>query len=91
MTTQSPHLYARTHRPAAARTARTAPPARTAAAGTGVQTRLPWWAVALPVLAFATLLTLLTAGTADASAAASHGDWFGRLVSTFPDLVHHLL
>ena len=29
---------------------------------TGAQTRLPWWAVALPVLAFAVLLILLVGG-----------------------------
>lgn len=98
MTTQSPHLYARQARPAAARPGRTASGrertgTRTpgAAAGAGAQTRLPWWAVALPAVAFATLLALLTGGTAQASSAASSGDWLGRFVMMLPDLVHHLL
>ncbi|MBF8173342.1 hypothetical protein IW294_21580 [Streptomyces olivaceus] len=37
--------------------------------GSGAETRLPWWALALPVLAFMTLL-LLILNPADAQAAA---------------------
>ncbi|MFE1047988.1 hypothetical protein ACFW5S_19620 [Streptomyces olivaceus] len=37
--------------------------------GSGTETRLPWWALALPVLAFMTLL-LLILNPADAQAAA---------------------
>ncbi|WP_225848571.1 hypothetical protein [Streptomyces sp. HPF1205] len=99
MTTQSPHLYARQPRSAAARPGRAASgrdhtgtrdPGR-GSAGTGVQTSLPWWAVALPAVAFATLLALLTGGAAHASSAASSGDWAGRFLMMLPDLVHHLL
>ncbi|WMX47724.1 hypothetical protein [Streptomyces roseicoloratus] len=36
---------------------------------TGVDTRLPWWALALPVAAFAALFLLVT-GSSDAPAAA---------------------
>ncbi|MFS8204606.1 hypothetical protein ACLVWQ_38770 [Streptomyces sp. CWNU-52B] len=38
------------------------------ATGRGVEARLPWWALVLPVLAFAALL-LLIANPADAQAA----------------------
>lgn len=84
MTTQSPHLYHQRSRPAdggAARTGRAA----------GAQTRLPWWAIALPVVAFATLLALLGGGPAHASTAASGGDLFARIVSSLAALAHHLL
>ena len=40
------------------------------AASGGVDTRLPWWALALPALAFATLLVLIL-NPADAHAAGS--------------------
>ncbi|MET9217670.1 hypothetical protein ABZX65_02630 [Streptomyces sp. NPDC003300] len=56
-----------------------------------VQTSLPWWAVALPALAFAALLALLSGGTADASTAASSGDLLGHIASSLPDLVQRLL
>jgi hypothetical protein len=82
VTTQSPHLYARQSRP----TATTEQPA----AGK-VQTRLPWWAVALPALAFAALLALLSGGTADASTAASSGDLLGRLATALPHFIQHVL
>lgn len=59
--------------------------------GTGTQTRLSWWAVAPAALAFTVLLTLLTAGAADASAAAPSGDWLSRAAMALPDLIHHLL
>lgn len=88
MTTQSPHLYSRQHRPTGP-AARATP--RVAPAANGVHTRLPWWALALPAIAFAALLALLTGGTADASAAAPAGDWLGRLATALPDLIHHLL
>jgi len=81
VTTQSPHLYTR-------QTPATAPgPAK---AGP-VQTRLPWWALVLPALAFAALLALLSAGSADASAAAPAGDAFGGVVASLGNVVHHLL
>ncbi|MCP9212727.1 hypothetical protein ABVG11_28975 [Streptomyces sp. HD1123-B1] len=38
----------------------------------GVEIRLPWWAIALPAIAFAALLLLLT-GPTDAHAAADPG------------------
>ncbi|MEE4541375.1 hypothetical protein V2S66_05265 [Streptomyces sp. V4-01] len=83
MTTQSPHLYARQQQ-AAPRTE----PARKAA---GVQTRLPWWAVALPAAAFAALLTLISAGSAGAAAPSAGGDAFGGIASVIGALLHHLL
>ncbi|WP_328462568.1 hypothetical protein [Streptomyces sp. NBC_00448] len=86
MTTQSPHLYERQPRSAAAPRADRGPGKASTA-----QTRVPWWAVALPVVAFAVLLALLSGGTADASTAASHGDLFGRLGAVFSALVHHLI
>ncbi|HEY5835249.1 hypothetical protein [Streptomyces sp.] len=68
--------------------ARSAPvPRGGAPAGSGAQTRLPWWAVALPALAFAALLALLTGGPADASAATPAGHWFGWLAPVVPDLI----
>ncbi|WP_328918112.1 MULTISPECIES: hypothetical protein [unclassified Streptomyces] len=106
MTTQSPHLYSRQTRQAQTRQARQvrqAGPARTVSAapagsegGTssappaGVQTRLPWWAVALPAVAFAALLALLSGGSAQADTAASGADLLGRMVTVLTDLVHHL-
>ncbi|MBD0736541.1 hypothetical protein BGM09_25810 [Streptomyces sp. CBMA29] len=56
-----------------------------------VQTSLPWWAVALPALAFAALLALLSGGTADASTAASSGDLLGHIASSLPHLVQRVL
>jgi hypothetical protein len=93
VTTQSPHLYARQHGPAARGREHAGDPAGTArrAGGAGAQTRLPWWAVALPALAFAVLLALLTSGSADASAATSSGDWLGRVVTALPEIIHRLL
>ncbi|QKV95696.1 hypothetical protein HUT19_31395 [Streptomyces sp. NA02950] len=41
-------------------------------AHSGVEIRLPWWAIALPAIAFAALLLLLT-GSADAHAATGSG------------------
>ncbi|GAA2956571.1 MULTISPECIES: hypothetical protein [Streptomycetaceae] len=58
----SARTHTRTHRPASS----------------GVEVRLPWWAVALPALAFAALL-LLIAG--DGQAHAATGDpALGRLL-----------
>lgn len=83
MTTQSPHLYTRQ-----AATGAEAPAGR----GTdGVQTRLPWWAVALPVLAFAALLALISGGSADASTAAPAGDVLSRFATALPDFLRHVL
>jgi hypothetical protein len=83
VTTQSPYLYAR--QPGAG--ARTEP-ARKAA---GVQTRLPWWAVALPAVAFAALLALISAGSAGAAAPSGGADTFGRIASVIGALLHHLV
>ncbi|MEU0842161.1 hypothetical protein ABZ370_22180 [Streptomyces sp. NPDC005962] len=48
-------------------------PTRPAApAAGGMDVRLPWWALALPVLAFVTLLLVLT-GPSDAHAASGPG------------------
>jgi hypothetical protein len=83
VTTQSPHLHARQ-----AGIGAQAPAARRA---DGVQTRLPWWALALPALAFAALLALISGGSADASTAAPAGDVLSRLVTGLPDLLRHIL
>jgi hypothetical protein len=87
VTTQSPHLYARRQHATARTEPRTAPARRAA----GVQTRLPWWAVALPAAAFAALLGLITAGSAGAAAPQAGGDTFGRIASVIGALLHHLL
>ncbi|MDX6355664.1 MAG: hypothetical protein QOF98_2567 [Streptomyces sp.] len=81
MTTQSPHLSARPRGAAAPGPAKAGP----------VQTRLPWWALVLPAVAFAALLAMLTAGSAHASAAAPAGDAFSRVITSLRDVVHHLL
>ena len=83
MTTQSPHLYARQPQG----------PRNGAQQQNAVQTRLPWWAVALPVIAFTTLFALIVAGpaSADASAAAPGADTFGRIAAAIGSLLHHLL
>lgn len=85
MTTQSPHLYARQAGTAAGTGTSTARRASEA------QTRLPWWAVALPALAFAALLALISGGSADASTAAPAGDVLSRIVTALPDLLRHVL
>jgi hypothetical protein len=82
VTTQSPHLYERQVRTGAGDSAA----ARTAAA----QTRLPWWAVALPVLAFAVLLAVLSGGSAHASTESS-ADVLGRLATMLGDFMGRLL
>jgi hypothetical protein len=56
-----------------------------------VQTRLPWWAVALPAAAFAALLLLITGGSADAAGAAPAGDLLSRAVAALSGLLGHLL
>ncbi|MEV0227236.1 hypothetical protein [Streptomyces sp. NPDC050704] len=53
----------------------------------GVETRLPWWAVALPALAFVTLL-LLILNPADAQAA-SGDPAVGQLFERIQDMVLH--
>ncbi|WNI19906.1 hypothetical protein [Actinacidiphila sp. ITFR-21] len=84
MTTQFPYLATRRRGPAA-----TAPD--TPRDTVRVQTRLPWWAVALPAVAFAALLALLSAGPADASAAAPTADTLARLAADLGDLLSRLL
>jgi hypothetical protein len=86
VTTQSPHLYERQQRRAAGA------PGTDRGAGRPAepQTRLPWWALALPVTAFAVLLALLGGGSAQASATASGGDLFARLASLLGALLHHV-
>ncbi|MFE3326191.1 hypothetical protein [Streptomyces sp. NPDC059176] len=64
--------------------ARTHPSSPTPAAG-GVDVRLPWWAVALPVIAFAVLLVLVT-GTGEVHAAT--GD---PAVGALLDRIHQTL
>jgi hypothetical protein len=82
VTTQVQHLSSPQSRPTAA--------SGRPASGS-VQTRLPWWAVVLPALAFAALLALLSGGTADASAAEPATDLLARLTAALPDLLHHVL
>jgi hypothetical protein len=48
--------------------------------GTGVETRLRWWALALPAAAFAALLTLLLTGTGGESDAAGQRQPFSQLI-----------
>lgn len=81
-TTQSPRLHRGT-RDTGPRGGRDAAP----------QTRLPWWAVALPTLAFAALLTLLTSGSAaaDGTAGGSGADVVGRLAALLGALARHVL
>jgi hypothetical protein len=57
------------------------------AATGGVDTRLPWWAVVLPALAFAALL-LLILNPADAHAAGSDPA-FTQMLERARDLLHH--
>ncbi|MFF2326213.1 MULTISPECIES: hypothetical protein [unclassified Streptomyces] len=51
----------------------------------GVEARLPWWAVALPTIAFAVLL-LLIMGSGDAHAA-TETPAVGRLLQRITDLI----
>jgi predicted membrane protein len=51
---------------------------------------VPWWAVALPAVAFAVLLALLSGGTAHASSGAADGDLLARFTTAFTALLHHL-
>lgn len=58
----------------------------------GVQTRLPWWAVALPALAFAALLMLIAGpGRSDTSAAEPAGQLIARVADALPGIAQHLL
>lgn len=81
MTTHSPHLYVR-------QTART--PAAAPRTPGAVQTRLPWWAVALPAVAFAALLLLITGARAD-TAAAPAGDVFTHAATAVSGFVGRLM
>jgi hypothetical protein len=66
----------------ASRTTRTRP----------AQTRLPWWALALPALAFAVLLALVAApGASAAPAAEPLAALFDRILRLLPGLVGHFL
>ncbi|MFF1833153.1 hypothetical protein ACFVXE_02880 [Streptomyces sp. NPDC058231] len=51
----------------------------------GAEVRLPWWAVALPAVAFAALLLLIT-GPGEAHAA-SGGPAIGRLLERIMELL----
>lgn len=63
-------------------------PTRTATpADGGMDVRLPWWAVALPVLAFAALLLLL-AGPSDAQAASGSGS-FAHILELLRQVLAH--
>ena len=57
------------------------------------QTRLPWWAVVLPALAFAALLALVVAptGTVGASAAEPAARLIDRIAVSLPDMIRHVL
>ncbi|MDF9812431.1 hypothetical protein [Streptomyces sp. SPB162] len=58
----------------------------------GVQTRLPWWAVALPALAFAALLMLIAGpGQTDTGAAEPAGHLIARIADELPGLAQRLL
>ncbi|MCZ4125115.1 hypothetical protein [Streptomyces sp. H39-S7] len=58
----------------------------------GVQTSLPWWAVALPALAFAALLMLIAGpGRTDAGATESAGDVIARVADALPGIAQRLL
>ncbi|QNP62631.1 hypothetical protein IAG43_06565 [Streptomyces genisteinicus] len=61
----------------------TSVPLRTSGAGA---VRLPWWALALPVLAFVALLTLI-AGPAEAHAAGGSAPGAGQVI----ERIHALL
>lgn len=56
------------------------------------QTRLPWWAVVLPALAFAALLTLVAVpGQTDPSAAEPLAHLLGRITEAIPGVVEQVL
>lgn len=55
-----------------------------------VQTRLPWWALVLPVVAFVTLLVLMTS-PASASDAGTLGSGGAGTVAHVVDFVRHVL
>ncbi|MDJ0344867.1 hypothetical protein QMK19_20150 [Streptomyces sp. H10-C2] len=58
----------------------------------GVQTRLPWWAVALPAVAFAALLMLIAGpGRTNTSAAAPAGHLIARIADALPGIAQHIL
>ncbi|MDX2729154.1 MULTISPECIES: hypothetical protein [Streptomyces] len=54
-------------------------------ASAGVEVRLPWWAVALPAVAFAALL-LLISGSGEAHAATGDSE-IGQLLERIVDLL----
>lgn len=60
------------------------------AAARGVQTRLPWWAVALPALGFAALLALLSGAAADASTGRPTTDLLTHITAALSAFLHHL-
>jgi hypothetical protein len=104
VTTQSTHLYSRRYPGTSARQrgaggrgdAAGEPGAgpghlRGGRAGRQAQTRLPWWALALPVAAFVTLLMLLSGGSADASTPSAAPAGLAHLAAALGALVHHLL
>ena len=55
-------------------------------ASAGVEVRLPWWAVALPAVAFAALLLLLISGSGEAHAATGDSE-IGQLLERIVDLL----
>lgn len=56
------------------------------------QTRLPWWALALPALAFVALLALVASpGGAGPSAAEPVAHLLGRIGDALPGLVRQVL
>lgn len=57
------------------------------------QTRVRWWAVAMPVTAFAVLLSLIAFPTAQAAGSAGHpaGSLFQAVVGALPRILLGLL
>ncbi|MFC0596911.1 hypothetical protein [Streptomyces palmae] len=58
-------------------------------AHTGVELRLPWWAIALPALAFAALL-LLISGPAQADPARGGSGALTHVLGALRETVRHL-
>ncbi|MEU1628944.1 hypothetical protein ABZ746_27240 [Streptomyces sp. NPDC020096] len=60
---------------------------------TGVPARLPWWAVALPAIAFAVLLAMVAGPAHAASSVPTQplDQLLGRLSELLPRLLSHLI
>ncbi|MFP8962602.1 hypothetical protein ACLIYP_18890 [Streptomyces nanhaiensis] len=55
----------------------------------GADARLPWWAAALPVVAFAVLLALLAGGGGAEAADAGSGRYLAHLLDRLRELLPH--